>query len=152
MQNDAEQIPADRRIDTSRRVSFAPAQVFEAFRDPAVLAVWWGPDGFTNTFYEFDFRQESNAPTLSADGVSEIGNRASASGAQTGAPKPDSVIPIDADLSQVINSWSTLTPAVRASIMALAEIKSAVGGAYGIRPGFRTLKTVKAACRLKIRV
>ncbi len=57
MRNDAEQIPADRRIETSRRVSFAPAQVFEAFRDPTVLAVWWGPDGFTNTFYEFDFRE-----------------------------------------------------------------------------------------------
>jgi uncharacterized protein YndB with AHSA1/START domain len=26
------------------------------FSDPAHLAQWWGPKGFTNTFHEFDFR------------------------------------------------------------------------------------------------
>ncbi len=39
------------------RVFPAPrARLFHAFRDPAALAVWWGPKGFTNTFQEFDFR------------------------------------------------------------------------------------------------
>ena len=41
----------------SERLFGAPRPVvFRAFSDPAVLAVWWGPDGFTNTFHEFDFR------------------------------------------------------------------------------------------------
>jgi uncharacterized protein YndB with AHSA1/START domain len=33
-----------------------PEEVFEAYADPALLARWWGPEGFTNTFHEFDFR------------------------------------------------------------------------------------------------
>ena len=53
---DPNRIPAERRIETSRLLPYTPAQVFQAFCDPAVLAKWWGPTGFTNTFYEFDFR------------------------------------------------------------------------------------------------
>lgn len=34
----------------------APAEVFAAMRDPARVARWWGPNGFTNTIHEFDFR------------------------------------------------------------------------------------------------
>ncbi len=30
-------------------------RLFAAFSDPAQLAQWWGPKGFTNTFDEFDF-------------------------------------------------------------------------------------------------
>jgi len=33
-----------------------PEEVFEAYADPALLARWWGPAGFTNTFHEFDLR------------------------------------------------------------------------------------------------
>lgn len=33
-----------------------PEQVFEAFKRPEVLARWWGPKGFTNTFEIFEFR------------------------------------------------------------------------------------------------
>jgi uncharacterized protein YndB with AHSA1/START domain len=29
--------------------------VYQAFADPAQLATWWGPDGFTNTFSQFEF-------------------------------------------------------------------------------------------------
>jgi uncharacterized protein YndB with AHSA1/START domain len=47
----------DVRAITSRRLlTAAPAAVFEAFADPARLARWWGPKGFTNTIHEFDFR------------------------------------------------------------------------------------------------
>lgn len=47
---------ADREI-VSARVLPAPRElVFRAFSDPAVLARWWGPEGFVNTFHEFDFR------------------------------------------------------------------------------------------------
>ena len=33
-----------------------PQRVFEAFAKPELLARWWGPDGFTNTFEVFEFR------------------------------------------------------------------------------------------------
>lgn len=39
-----------------RLFSAAPAAVFAAFADPAVLARWWGPRGFTNEFDLFEFR------------------------------------------------------------------------------------------------
>jgi len=54
--HDVNSIPSDRRIETSRLVPYTPSQVFQAFRDPSVLAKWWGPTRFTNTFHEFDFR------------------------------------------------------------------------------------------------
>lgn len=31
-------------------------RLFEAFADPAQLALWWGPHDFTNEFHEFDLR------------------------------------------------------------------------------------------------
>jgi uncharacterized protein YndB with AHSA1/START domain len=41
----------------SSRTFDAPREaVFDAFRDPARLARWWGPQGFRNTFREFDLR------------------------------------------------------------------------------------------------
>ena len=41
----------------STRVFDAPREVvFRAFTDAALLARWWGPKGFTNTFHEFDPR------------------------------------------------------------------------------------------------
>ena len=41
----------------SRRLLPLPAQrVFEAFARPELLARWWGPSGFTNTFEVFEFR------------------------------------------------------------------------------------------------
>jgi uncharacterized protein YndB with AHSA1/START domain len=47
---------ADREIVSVRGFDASREQVFAAFRDPARLARWWGPDGFTNTFHEHDFR------------------------------------------------------------------------------------------------
>ncbi|MBN8706424.1 MAG: SRPBCC domain-containing protein [Bacteroidetes bacterium] len=41
---------------TERIISATPAQVFNAFRQPELLATWWGPDGFTNTFEKFEFK------------------------------------------------------------------------------------------------
>ena len=43
-------------IGTTRIVSFSPEEIFHAFEDADLLARWWGPDGFTNTFHEFDFQ------------------------------------------------------------------------------------------------
>lgn len=40
----------------SHVIAATPAQVFAAMRDPARVARWWGPDGFTNTIHTFDFQ------------------------------------------------------------------------------------------------
>ena len=41
----------------SRRIIAAPRDVvFQAFSDPAQLARWFGPKGFTNTFHAFELR------------------------------------------------------------------------------------------------
>ncbi len=43
----------------SCRVLNAPLQtVYEAFANSLYLQEWWGPEGFTNTFHEFDLRPE----------------------------------------------------------------------------------------------
>src|SRR5262245_47205878 len=49
-------VASDREIVTTRLLDAPRERVFEAFRDPARLARWWGPKGFTNTFKEFDLR------------------------------------------------------------------------------------------------
>lgn len=46
---------SDRSFLTSRLLDAPRSRVFEAFRDPARLARWWGPKGFTNTFALFEF-------------------------------------------------------------------------------------------------
>jgi uncharacterized protein YndB with AHSA1/START domain len=43
-------------ISTERVVSATPRDVFAAFEQADCLAQWWGPDGFTNTFEEFEFK------------------------------------------------------------------------------------------------
>lgn len=42
-------------VHTERRLLAPPTDVFAAFQRPEVLAQWWGPKGFTNTFEQFDF-------------------------------------------------------------------------------------------------
>lgn len=49
--------PTDESTIVSQRlIDATPERLFEAFSDPAQIAVWWGPEGFTNTFEEFDFQ------------------------------------------------------------------------------------------------
>lgn len=43
-------------LSTERLISATPRQIFAAFENPATLAAWWGPNGFTNTFQEFAFK------------------------------------------------------------------------------------------------
>lgn len=38
-----------------RTFTATPSQVFACLRDPARLARWWGPAGFSNTFETFEF-------------------------------------------------------------------------------------------------
>jgi uncharacterized protein YndB with AHSA1/START domain len=42
-------------FNTSREIAAPVDEVFAAFTDPARLARWWGPAGFTNTFHTFEF-------------------------------------------------------------------------------------------------
>lgn len=49
-------IPDATEIMSSRDISFPREAVFQAFADPECLKKWWGPNGFTNTIHEFDFR------------------------------------------------------------------------------------------------
>ncbi|MGO9445695.1 MAG: SRPBCC family protein [Thiobacillaceae bacterium] len=41
---------------TSRSFSAPPEAVFAALSSPERLAQWWGPDGFSNTFENFEFK------------------------------------------------------------------------------------------------
>jgi uncharacterized protein YndB with AHSA1/START domain len=42
-------------FSTRRQLAASPASVFAAIKDPARLAKWWGPAGFSNRFDVFEF-------------------------------------------------------------------------------------------------
>ena len=46
----------DRTMRTSRILPFSPAKIYGAFASPDLLAAWWGPEGFRNTFEVFEFK------------------------------------------------------------------------------------------------
>lgn len=47
---------ADRTVFNQRVVPYTREQVFKAWTDPELLAQWWGPKGFTNTFHTFELK------------------------------------------------------------------------------------------------
>jgi hypothetical protein len=48
--------PIESRSDTRHKIIPArPSEVFAAMSDPARVARWWGPAGFTNTMHKFEF-------------------------------------------------------------------------------------------------
>jgi uncharacterized protein YndB with AHSA1/START domain len=47
---------SDREIVSTRTFDAPRDRVFGAFSDPARLARWWGPHGFSSTVHEFDLR------------------------------------------------------------------------------------------------
>jgi uncharacterized protein YndB with AHSA1/START domain len=49
---------SNKEIYSSRELNTPIEIVYEAFSNPAHLQKWWGPNGFTNTFHEFDLRPE----------------------------------------------------------------------------------------------
>ena len=55
-QNETVPETANREIVSSRVINASQENVFEAFCNPDILARWWGPEGFTNTFQTFEFR------------------------------------------------------------------------------------------------
>jgi uncharacterized protein YndB with AHSA1/START domain len=42
-------------LSTARTLPYSPEAIYAAFASGPVLASWWGPEGFTNTFDTFDF-------------------------------------------------------------------------------------------------
>ena len=46
----------DREIINTRVFNVPREVLFNAWEDPTLLAQWWGPKGFSNTFHEFDFK------------------------------------------------------------------------------------------------
>lgn len=47
----------DRTLRTSRTLPFSPEEIYGAFAAPELLAAWWGPEGFSNTFEIYDFKE-----------------------------------------------------------------------------------------------
>ena len=47
---------SDQEHVSSVLLDASPEQVYDAYADGEKLARWWGPDGFTNTFHQFEFR------------------------------------------------------------------------------------------------
>ena len=45
----------DRKLCTSRTLPFSPKEIYGAFASAALLARWWGPEGFSSTFEIFEF-------------------------------------------------------------------------------------------------
>lgn len=46
----------DATFTAARTLPYSPQAVYDAFATAQVLASWWGPDGFTNTFETFEFK------------------------------------------------------------------------------------------------
>jgi len=46
----------DTEIISTRIFNVSRELLFRAWAEPTHLKNWWGPEGFTNTFHEFDFR------------------------------------------------------------------------------------------------
>lgn len=45
----------DRTLSTSRTLPYSPKEIYDAFASADLLAAWWGPEGFSNTFEAFEF-------------------------------------------------------------------------------------------------
>lgn len=44
-----------RTLKTERLLPFSAEAIYGAFASGRMLASWWGPEGFTNTFHAFEF-------------------------------------------------------------------------------------------------
>lgn len=47
---------SDHIFRNNRTLSFPPEAIYQAFASAELLAIWWGPAGFTNTFEVFEFK------------------------------------------------------------------------------------------------
>ncbi len=49
---------ANNEIYSERKLNTSVETVYQAFANPLYLQKWWGPEGFTNTFHEFNLVPE----------------------------------------------------------------------------------------------
>ncbi|WP_336787691.1 SRPBCC family protein [Paenibacillus sp. MMO-177] len=49
-------IHGENEIISTREFDFSRERVYEAWVNPELLKRWWGPNGFTNTFQEFEIK------------------------------------------------------------------------------------------------
>lgn len=47
-----------KEIFSARVINTSIENLYDAFANPNILKQWWGPEGFTNTFHEFDLKPE----------------------------------------------------------------------------------------------
>lgn len=57
LEGDVELVPGEQEVVNSRIYDVPRELVFQAWQEPEHLAAWWGPNGFTNTFDDFAFRE-----------------------------------------------------------------------------------------------
>lgn len=50
----------NREVRSCRTLGVNAEKAWQSFADKALLARWWGPEGFTNTIHEFDLRPGGN--------------------------------------------------------------------------------------------
>ncbi|MCB1232871.1 MAG: SRPBCC domain-containing protein [Verrucomicrobiae bacterium] len=55
MDSNATPSPAENELVYSRQFPVPVGRLFEAFRNPEKLQLWWGPNGFTSEFETFEF-------------------------------------------------------------------------------------------------
>jgi len=46
--------PIEPDLEVVRTMAASPGQIWSAWLEPAAIARWWGPDGFTSTVHELD--------------------------------------------------------------------------------------------------
>ncbi|GAB3931348.1 SRPBCC domain-containing protein [Mucilaginibacter myungsuensis] len=66
---------AERQIFSTRVIDFPIEAVYEAWTNPEQLPIWWGPNGFTNTFHVFD-HQPGGRWSYTMHGPNGVGNYA----------------------------------------------------------------------------
>lgn len=70
----------DREMISERIVDAPIEKVWEAWTNPEILKLWWGPRGFTNIFQEFDFKVGGNwrfimrGPNPNGNGTTDFPN------------------------------------------------------------------------------
>lgn len=55
---------SNKEIYSEREINTSLENLYDLFSMPDFLKKWWGPEGFTNTFHEFDLRPEGKWLTM----------------------------------------------------------------------------------------
>lgn len=63
-------------IITTREFNASPQTLYAAFSNPESLALWWGPDGFSNEMHIFEFVDNGTWDfTMRTDGFADFHNQ-----------------------------------------------------------------------------